>query len=280
MMIVDVIKKRSSIRTYDGQALKKEDKELILKKIDFLENPFGVLNHVYYLERKKATGQEKLGTYGLIKGAKSFLGISFPDEPLAPLAVGYEFEDLILYATSLGLGTVWLAATFQRDRFEKAMHIKEDHRLAVISPIGYPAKKRSLTESMMRQAMKASSRKAWDQLFFKENFHTPLPVAESGEYGEVLEMVRLAPSAKNEQPWRVIKDRDSFHFYASYKSSLSDDEKRIKEVDVGIGLAHFHKTALEKGLTGHFEVCDPRINTMGLDVHYLVSWKGDHHETI
>lgn len=32
MMIVDVIKKRSSIRTYDGQALKKEDKELILKK--------------------------------------------------------------------------------------------------------------------------------------------------------------------------------------------------------------------------------------------------------
>lgn len=170
MMIVDVIKKRNSIRTYDEQALKKEDKELILKKIDSLENPFGILNHIYYLERKKATGQEKLGTYGLIKCAKSFLGISFPDVPLAPLAVGYEFEDLILYATSLGLGTVWLAATFQRDRFEKAMHIKEDHRLAVISPIGYPAKKRSLTESMMLQAMKASSRKAWDQLFFKENF--------------------------------------------------------------------------------------------------------------
>lgn len=37
---------------------------------------------------------------------------------LAPVAAGDEFGNFILYATNMGLGTVWLAATFNRDSFE------------------------------------------------------------------------------------------------------------------------------------------------------------------
>ena len=66
---------------------------------------------------------EKLGTCGVIKGASTFLGVSIPDTELAPLAAGYEFENLILAATHMGLGTVWMAATFNRDSFASVMKI-------------------------------------------------------------------------------------------------------------------------------------------------------------
>ena len=56
-------------------------------------------------------------------------------------------------------------------------------------------------------------------------------------------MMRLAPSSKNQQPWRVVKKGGIYHFFAEYSKTISDEEKAVKEVDMGISLYHFHKTA-------------------------------------
>ena len=77
--------------------------------IDFyktLTNPFGVDVKVQYISKEKGTENVQLGTYGTIKGAKDFLAITVKDEAFAMEAVGYQFENLILYATDMGLGTV------------------------------------------------------------------------------------------------------------------------------------------------------------------------------
>lgn len=66
-------------------------------------------------------------------------------------------------------------------------------------------------------------------------------------------MLRLAPSATNAQPWRVVKKQGSYHFFEKHKSNASEEEKKIKKVDLGIALSHFHQTVLEVGLTGNFE---------------------------
>ena len=68
-------------------------------------------------------------------------------------AVGYQFENLILYATDMGLGTVWLAATFSRKDFENIMKISNDDLFPCICPIGYPAEKRSFVEKIMRASL-------------------------------------------------------------------------------------------------------------------------------
>lgn len=57
--------------------------------------------------------------------------------------------------------------------------------------------------------------------FLIEDFHTPLTQDMTGAYAQPLEMVRLAPSAKNAQPWRVRRTGDAYHFYADYKPGLS-----------------------------------------------------------
>ena len=200
--IVDTIKKRRSVRTFTGQPLSEEDRRKLTDFFRELYNPFGVDVHIHIVDRALDSNGEKLGTYGVIKGAGTFLGVSVPKVEDAFLAAGYAFEDLILYATSMGLGTVWLAATFSRDSFASAMHIGADEWFPAISPVGYPAEKRSLRESLMRTTMKSSERKPWSELFYQEQFGIPLSEKDAGDYAICLEMLRLAPSATNQQPWR------------------------------------------------------------------------------
>ena len=270
--IVETIKKRCSVRTYQDKELEPDVREMLQSYMDNLENPFGMQVKKYIIDKKLASEGEKLGTYGVIKGASTFMGISVPDKDLAHVAAGYEFENLILEATALGLGTVWLAATFNREGFASAMGVPKDELFPAISPVGYPAAKRSLTESLMRTAMRSSSRKEWNTLFYLDNFQTPLHKDESGDYAEPLEMLRLAPSDKNTQPWRVLKASNSYHFFVTYKSGISRGEEIIKRVDAGIALSHFHQTVLELGLKGCFKQTEPENIELPQNTYYISSW--------
>ena len=270
--IKETIEKRHSVRTFESKALLPDDKEKIISYMKTLSNPFGSKVNFHITERGISDKGEKLGTYGVIKGAKTFLGVSIPKNELGLLAAGYEFENLILYAIYMGLGTVWLAATFSRDSFSNAMNIDEKDIFIAISPIGYPSSKSTIQEKLMRKTMKSSSRKQWAELFYNKNFETPLTIDTAEKYATPLEMLRLAPSATNSQPWRVLKDGNIYHFYITYKENISEGEAMIKQVDLGIAIAHFHQTLLEMGLDGKFEIFK-QINTIPpKDFHYIISW--------
>lgn len=270
--IIETIKKRQSIRTYEPIPLSDSDRQKILDDIQTLGNPFDIPVHIHMIDKNLCKDGEKLGTYGVIKGASTFLGVSIPNIEHAPLAAGYEFENLILCATHMGLGTVWLAATFNRNGFASAMDIKSNELFLAVSPIGYPASKSSLKESLMRSTMKSSTRKSWDALFYQADFVTPLTEDMAGHYAIPLEMLRLAPSAKNIQPWRVRQDQDMYHFYITYKPNLAKEEVIIKQVDMGIALSHFHQTAMELGCKGTFEILPQENGNLPENMHYIISW--------
>ena len=124
----------------------------------------------------------------------------------------------------------------------------------------------------MRWAIKAAQRKDWNELFFKQGFSQPLTQAEAGEYAFPLEMVRLAPSAANKQPWRIVKDTNAYHFYEVKSIEDSKSKIDIQKVDIGIAACHFHLSVLEKGLSGRFErLSAPDIQTPK-NTHYIFSW--------
>jgi hypothetical protein len=271
--IEETIKKRISTRTYESRKLSVSDKEKLIKAISQLTNPFGENVRVHLIEKDTVSNGEKLGTYGVIKGASTFLGVTTDKTEFGLVAAGYQFENLVLIATNMGLSTVWLAATFSRDQFEKAMDIKNDELFPAISPIGYATGKRSITESLMRKTMKSDKRKSWEEIFFLDSFGNALSRKDANEYVNPLEMLRLAPSATNAQPWRVVKKHDSYHFFETHKSNASEDDKMIKKVDLGIALSHFHQTALENGLAGHFEKQEDIKIDIPENTNYIISWK-------
>lgn len=273
--IEETIKKRVSTRTYDSKNLSKNDKEKLMNAISQLTNPFGENVRIHLIEKDIASNGEKLGTYGVIKGANTYLGVTVDKSEFGLIAAGYQFENLVLIATDMGLATVWLAATFSRAQFEKAMDIQKDELFPAISPIGYATGKKSITESLMRMTMKSDKRKSWDEIFFENSFENPLSKKAANEYARPLEMVRVAPSATNAQPWRVVKKQGSYHFFETHKSNASEDEKMIKKVDLGIALSHFHQTALEHGLTGHFEKQEDIKIDIPDHTNYIISWNSE-----
>ena len=271
--VENAVNARSSVRTYENRKLSFEAKEQINAYIAALSNPFSVDVTFRLLESETEANGEKLGTYGVIKGAKDFIGAKVESGELALEALGYSFEKLILYAASLGLGTCWLGGTFKRSEFAKAMAVKDNELFPAISPIGYPFGKKRLIDTLARKIAKADLRKDWSELFFNNDFSCPLTQEDAGAYAFPLEMLRLAPSAVNRQPWRIIKTENAYHFYKTKAPESSNHASiDIQRVDLGIAACHFHLAALEKGLSGSFEkLLPPNIHTPKHE-QYVFSW--------
>ncbi|MBE5962774.1 MAG: nitroreductase Nfs [Lachnospiraceae bacterium] len=260
--VCEVIDLRHSVRNYTDQAISADLLHKIASYIEHVTNPFGKTVRIKLIQKGSENRDLKLGTYGVIRGANYFLVTACEKDEISYLALGYALEKVILYCTSLGLGTVWLGGTFQRGEFAKAIELKEKEVLPIVAPVGYEGGKKTLLGTIFGNHGK--QRKAFEDIFFDKAFAVPLKKENAGIYGEPLEMLRLAPSAVNKQPWRVVKDGENIHFYLVA-------EKGLNHVDLGIGLSHFHVQAMEKGINGTFVVAKDS-HPEHKDYKYQISW--------
>lgn len=271
--IEEAIRARKSVRTFDGRPLSEEDRKAVEEMLAHMRegSPFHARVTATLLGSRQGADSARLGTYGVIRGARSFIGIAVQDVPEGMEAVGYCFEKVVLGATARGLGTCWLAGTFNRSQFEGAMELADDDVFCIACPIGYPGGGASIVDSIFRKAGGSDHRKPWGDLFFDAGFGKPLSREDAGPYAVPLEMLRLAPSAANRQPWRIVRAPGAFHFFreANPKSRYPYDLQRL---DVGIGARHFQLAAEGRGLAGRFEALPAcGIEAPG-DVAYLFSW--------
>lgn len=263
---------RKSVRTYIETPLRQADREKINTFISYLSeeaHPFSAKVRIRLFDVDKDINAKDLGTYGVIKGARSYIGVAVNETPDAMEAVGYVFEKLVLYAQSIGLGTCWLGGTFNRGEFAKAMQLEENEFFPIASPIGYPAPKNHAVDKIMRKAIKADTRKPFEKMFFTEDFDTPLTKDTAGEYLYPLEITRLAPSAKNAQPWRIVKNGNSLHFFE--KKTIPSSTHDIQRLDIGIAACHFDLAAREKNFDGKIIALEKApVDTK--EFIYVLSW--------
>ncbi len=79
-----------------------------------------------------------------------------------------------------------------------------------------------------------------EELFFDGAFDTPLTKEKAESLAIPLEMIRLAPSAVNKQPWRVVVVDNTVHFYLKRSKGFSKEGKLdMQMIDMGIALCHF-----------------------------------------
>ncbi|MBQ8995120.1 MAG: nitroreductase family protein [Oscillospiraceae bacterium] len=262
----EAIRHRRSVRTFDGRELRQEEKEKILDFAKKVQNPYDLAITWEILDAKKNSLSSPV-----ITGTDTWIAGKMARVPHAEEAFGYTFEKVVLFAESLGIGTTWIAGTMDREAFEHAMRLKDTEVLPCVSPIGYPAGKMSVRESLMRKGINADGRKAFGELFFKDTFDAPLSPMSSGKVAEALEMVRLAPSAVNRQTWRIVVCDDCAHLYVKRsKGYVSSDKWDIQKIDMGIALCHFEIGAEESGLSVSFELQDPGIEVPN-DLEYIAT---------
>lgn len=269
---IELIKMRTSVRSFDESEIKNLD----LKKLeDYIEE---INKQTRIKARFTLTAQvdkddktaKKLGTYGIISGANSFIVGILDKSEKDSLEFGYLFEKIILFATDLGLGTCWLGGTFNKSSFEKNLNLKENEFIPIVSPVGIKKEKPTILDSFMRTAAGSNKRKPWNELFFEENTTKHLDETTAGLYVTPIEMVRLAPSASNKQPWRIIRDKNDFHFFLSRTKGYGVPSYDLQKNDIGIAKCHFELTAKEVGLKGQW------VEIENIDMEneweYICSW--------
>lgn len=256
---VELIKKRISVRTYLDTPIEPVKLEEMRKHLaENTENPFGASVRFSLLDSMNAP--RKLGTYGFIKGAKVFFAGCVKKGEMDLEGFGFAFEKAVLFATSQGLGTCWLGGTFRRGAFAKAMK-PENEYLPAASPLGYAKEKRSLIEKTVAKSAGARNRKSFETLFFDNDFDKPLEIPESG-IKTCLEMVRIAPSASNKQPWRVLKLGGKYHFYLMVDKNYMGNTAFgfcMQRIDMGIAACHFSMAANELKVPGGILFEKPQI---------------------
>ena len=265
MTIIETIQKRRSVRTYSGIPLSDEHIARIKQFINQTQAPFGVKARIEMIRINSGGEPVKLGTYGWVKEALEYLALIYEEAPFAETAAAYWFEQVVLFCTSLGLGTCWLGGAFSRSDFKKQIDLKSNETLRIVSPVGYPGdKKRWFMEGVIVNAEKKhATRKPFGELFFDKDFDHPLTESQSGIFAKPLEMVRLAPSANNKQEWRVVLGNNTLHFYKV-------PYIRFDSIDIGIALCHFELACKELGINGKFEVLENHSqNEKNL---YVISW--------
>jgi nitroreductase len=278
-----LIRQRYSCRTYQQRPLSDQDLRSLTNFSQRIQTgPRGNETRFKILPASAHDDRDlpKLGTYGFIKDPAAFIVGALFDQPGTLEDFGYSMELLILKATELQIGSCWLGGTFTKSRFSNLMNLLPGETIPAVTSLGYPSDHKAWVDRVARIYAGADRRLPWEDLFFTNNWQEALDNGQVGEYYEPLQAVRLAPSASNKQPWRLLQNGSQWHFYLerspNYPSrifgpllSIAD----LQRIDLGIAMAHFTLSVEEFGLGGEWQVADPGINRPGHKMEYIITWQ-------
>lgn len=200
MDILEAIERRRSVRSFDGTGLSENEISRLKEAVGHTESPFGGKVAIRLKSFDLSKGY-KPSTYGMIKGAVDFFLIGMGSDEDSALSAGFRFEQVVLRAQEMGLGTCWIAATFKGSDFERDESFPSGEELRIVSPVGHPAPQR-MVEKVARFVVGSKNRKAFSDLFFTDGFSRPL--SPDSRFGEALEMLRLAPSSATPSPGECL----------------------------------------------------------------------------
>jgi len=202
-MLYETIFSRKSVRKYT----KDDIEENVLNKIKgFIDNVIPLFEHVGY--EIKILGKGEVTN----NWAPRYIAIYSEKKNGYLLNAGYLLQQVDLYVQSIGLGSCWIGLA-------RPHPTKNKYGFIIMLSVGYPLedKKRELGEFKRKELKEIT------------NF----------EDAEIMEPVRLAPSADNSQPWYYLKTNESIDLYRNKKGFHALALNHWNQLDMGISLLHF-----------------------------------------
>ena len=212
MNIADMITRRRSVRAYRADALEAAALADLRGYMD---------NLVPLIPGAKVEGRIIPTAHGnFLQKWKTphFIAIFSDGSDDALLNVSFMYQQLDLYAQSIGLGTCWVGL----GSLTEAEPVPAGMKLAVMMAIGMPdpARERPVIDTRRKPLEDIADRP-----------------------DERLEPLRLAPSATNSQPWYVTHQGETLHLYREELGIIRQrTHGRMNKIDMGIGLCHLYVT--------------------------------------
>jgi hypothetical protein len=280
--VMDLIEHRHSCRTYEKRFLGAEAAGGIRTVIKQLPpGPFGgtVRTILAAASEGDTEALKGLGTYGFIRNPAAFIIGAVREEKRSMVDFGYQMQVIALHLEDMGLASCWLGGSFRKSRFAAKIACAGDETVPAVLSAGYPAARSTLRDKVIRLGAGSDRRKPRASLFFSGSFGTSLQERDAEGYAPALDAVRLAPSASNRQPWRIVFDREkrAFHFYLARTPGYAERARRggmsdLQLADMGIALCHFEAAASAGRLSGRFQSVNPGLAGAPAGIEYIVSW--------
>lgn len=214
MDMIDLIQKRKSVRKFDLTEIDETVQAQILEHAKTVFPLFPEIQTQFEIIPPKAI------RFPLTPNPPHYLALYSEKAEGYLINAGFVMQQMELFLQSIGIGCCWVGISTRRRRYNAIDVEDKELPFAIMLAIGRP------------QA---------------EQFREPLSMPRKAQWeisdwpDERLEPARLAPSARNGQPWYFVHDKDLYHLFAKQPTTtllrLMGD---LHLVDVGIALAHLY----------------------------------------
>jgi len=247
---LEAMQARHSTRRYSEQPVAAELLERLLatsRQVVWLIEPKVRLALVSGRERVGRILSSPGSVYSLVQGAPHLLVGLLPQErDWGRLELGYNLEHVVLEATRLGIATCWMTGSYHPEAAAEEV-ARPGEVVAAAVALGYPRRDMLARtyERAVRSVVAAHRRLPLEELVFAGRWGVSWQREEADPaLVTILEHARLAPSARNGQPWRFILTGEKLVLALV----------RPAPIDAGIVMAHVALAAREVGWPGRWTV--------------------------
>jgi len=219
--LYNAVWKRRAVRKY-------LEKHIEQDKIDALRRSISALNETSGLTMELIEDSDAFRSFKsfMFKNVRSVIAVKGKtDDPDLHEKCGYYGEQIVLEATSLGLGTCWVIA-FTFNSKSPSLNVKNDETIVCGIPVGYGAEEMSepagIPDAPHRKTRSISE-------FLNGNTNVPEWVTSA------VKAVQFAPTARNSQKTRFS--------YADGTVSAEISPGKTNMIDLGITKFHFELAA-------------------------------------
>lgn len=170
----------------------------------------------------------------------SYVTLIGPDDNASRERFGYVGEKLVLHATTLGLGTCWVAGTF--DRNSVTVPLEAGEVIHDVIPIGHMPAKQPFAQRAIRAGLRKRDKRP------EALYQGPTTLAEAPSWVRSgIAAVIKGPSAVNQQPVVFVQDD------AGLRATLPTAKQEVAYTDLGIAKLHFELGAAAAGVQGMWQ---------------------------
>jgi len=240
MDIVEATVKRVSCRAFTRQAIEPEKVAALEGEIARINEESG-LSFQLYGPREDGTA---IDLFPKLFATNSPLYAAFvaQEGPLPEEKLGYYGEQFVLAATQLGLGTCWVAGTYDHETVR--VELAEGEKLHDVIPIGYAMDRVPIKQRTFRGGLRARNKQP------EALWQGPTPLAEAPAWvASCIDAVIGGPSACNGQPVVFVQEGPD----APITAKISCFKYGLEFTDLGIAKLHFEIAARACGVPGSWE---------------------------
>ncbi|MDF2699654.1 MAG: hypothetical protein K0Q49_1210 [Haloplasmataceae bacterium] len=145
--------------------------------------------------------------------------------------IGYLLENIVLKLTEMDIATCWIGGGIKKNLFKGYLKLDKELTPVAVIAFGNP-----MNSEIFRKDIKQFKRKSLEEIYTGEL---------SDQNRDIMELVRIAPSSVNSQPWRYhFETNDKIQLFR-VKNNLIMKQfiEEMNRIDLGISLCHFEIAA-------------------------------------